>query len=85
MVCEVQLVNYLVATGMPVGLILDFGESRVEFKRKNKKCPVNPVILSKIALVLIEIDLFATRLLRNLPYFQSSLRDFMVQLFGNRQ
>jgi GxxExxY protein len=33
---EVQLVNYLVATGKPVGLILNFGESKVEIKRKVK-------------------------------------------------
>ena len=33
---EVQLVNYLVATGKPVGLILIFGESKVEIKRKIK-------------------------------------------------
>ena len=31
---EVQLVNYLVATKKPVGLILNFGERRVEIKRK---------------------------------------------------
>jgi len=31
---EVQLVNYLVATGKPVGLILNFGEKKVEVKRK---------------------------------------------------
>jgi len=31
---EVQLVNYLVATRKPVGLILNFGESKVEIKRK---------------------------------------------------
>ncbi|MFH1719597.1 MAG: GxxExxY protein [Planctomycetota bacterium] len=31
---EVQLVNYLVATGKPVGLILNFGEQKVEVKRK---------------------------------------------------
>ena len=31
---EVQLVNYLVATGKPIGLILNFGESKVEVKRK---------------------------------------------------
>ncbi len=31
---EVQLVNYLVATGKPVGLLLNFGESKVEVKRK---------------------------------------------------
>ena len=33
---EVQLVNYLVATGKPIGLILNFGESKVEVKRKVK-------------------------------------------------
>ena len=34
---EVQLVNYLVATGKPVGLILNFGERKVEIKRKIKE------------------------------------------------
>ena len=33
---EVQLVNYLVATGKPVGLILNLGERKVEIKRKVK-------------------------------------------------
>lgn len=33
---EVQLVNYLVATGKPLGLILNFGETKVEIKRKVK-------------------------------------------------
>ena len=33
---EVQLVNYLVATGKPVGLILNYAESKVEVKRKIK-------------------------------------------------
>ncbi len=31
---EVQLVNYLVATGKSVGLVLNFGEHKVEIKRK---------------------------------------------------
>ena len=31
---EVQLVNYLVATGKPLGLILNFGERKVEVRRK---------------------------------------------------
>lgn len=31
---EIQLVNYLVATGIPVGLLINFGESKVEVKRK---------------------------------------------------
>ena len=31
---EVQLVNYLVATNKPVGLLLNFAESGVEIKRK---------------------------------------------------
>jgi GxxExxY protein len=33
---EVQLVNYLVAIGKPFGLILNFGERKVEVKRKIK-------------------------------------------------
>ena len=33
---EVQLVNYLTATGKPVGLLLNFGEQKVEVKRKVK-------------------------------------------------
>jgi len=31
-----QLVNYLVATGKPVGLVLNFGEKKLEVKRKVK-------------------------------------------------
>ena len=31
---EVQLVNYLVATGKPVGLLLNFGEKKVDVRRK---------------------------------------------------
>jgi len=31
---EIQLVNYLVATGKPVGLLINFGEHRVEIRRK---------------------------------------------------
>lgn len=34
---EVQLVNYLVATGKPLGLLINFGERRVEVKRKVKE------------------------------------------------
>ena len=33
---EVQLVNYLVATGKPVGMILNLGERKVEIKLKMK-------------------------------------------------
>jgi GxxExxY protein len=33
---EVQLVNYLVATKKPVGLLINFGEEKVEIKRKVK-------------------------------------------------
>ena len=33
---EVQLVNYLVANGRPVGLLINFGETRAEVKRKVK-------------------------------------------------
>ena len=31
---EMQLVNYLVATGKPLGLLLNFGEIKVDVKRK---------------------------------------------------
>lgn len=33
---EVQLVNYLVATGKPIGLLLNFSERKIEVKRKVK-------------------------------------------------
>ncbi|MFA6743825.1 MAG: GxxExxY protein, partial [Candidatus Neomarinimicrobiota bacterium] len=31
---EVQLVNYLTATGINIGLLINFGEEKVEIKRK---------------------------------------------------
>ncbi len=34
---EIQLVNYLAATGMPVGLVINFGEERIEIKRKVRR------------------------------------------------
>ncbi len=34
---EVQVVNYLVATGKPLGLLINVGESGVEVKRKVKE------------------------------------------------
>lgn len=36
---EVQLVNYLVATRKDVGLLLNFGETKVEVKRKVRELP----------------------------------------------
>jgi hypothetical protein len=33
---KLQLVDYLVATGKPVGLILNFGARKVDLKRKVK-------------------------------------------------
>jgi GxxExxY protein len=33
---EVQLVNYLTSTGIEIGLLLNFGASRLEFKRKHR-------------------------------------------------
>jgi len=34
---EIPLVNNLVATGKPVGLVLNFGERKVEVKRKERE------------------------------------------------
>jgi GxxExxY protein len=46
---EVQLVNYLTATGVEIGLLLNFGAQRLEFKRKTRtyreKQPVKDFIL----------------------------------------
>ena len=43
---EQQLVNYLTATGIEVGLLLNFGSERLEFKRKHRifrpNSPSNP-------------------------------------------
>lgn len=39
---EIQLVNYLVATGIDVGLILNFGEQKVEIKRKVRILRLTP-------------------------------------------
>jgi len=36
---EIQLVNYLVATGKPVSLLLNFGERKVDARRKVKDLP----------------------------------------------
>ena len=57
---EIQLVNYLVATGISVGLLINFGKTKVEIKRKvrqltnwdwldlqDKTNPDHPVILSE--------------------------------------
>lgn len=33
---EVQLVNYLTATGVGIGLLLNFGGEKLEFKRKHR-------------------------------------------------
>jgi GxxExxY protein len=33
---ELQLVNYLTATGLEVGLLLNFGAESLQFKRKNR-------------------------------------------------
>jgi GxxExxY protein len=34
---EIQLVNYLVATEKPIGLVINFSEKKVEIKRKVRK------------------------------------------------
>ena len=38
---EMQLVNYLVSTGMDLGLLINFGEEKVEVKRKLRILPKN--------------------------------------------
>ncbi|MEP6698846.1 MAG: GxxExxY protein [Verrucomicrobiota bacterium] len=40
---EVQLVNYLVATGIDEGLLLNFGHQRLEFKKKFRLPKSEPV------------------------------------------
>ena len=40
---EQQLVNYLKATGIDIGLLLNFGSSSLEVRRKVRSLPVNPV------------------------------------------
>jgi GxxExxY protein len=42
---EVQLVNYLVATGKPVGLLINFGPGGVEVRRKVRELSTSPSIL----------------------------------------
>lgn len=37
---EIQLVNYLAATGIELGLLINFGESKVEVKRKYRTKPI---------------------------------------------
>jgi GxxExxY protein len=39
---EVQLVNYLTATRMDVGLLFNFGAPRLEIKRKTRTLPPKP-------------------------------------------
>jgi GxxExxY protein len=41
---EVQLVNYLVSTKKPVGLIINFGEEKVEIKRKIKDLRIHRIL-----------------------------------------
>ena len=43
---EVQLVNYLTATGVDIGLLLNFGSDRLQFRRKHRIFqPKTPSIL----------------------------------------
>jgi GxxExxY protein len=40
---EVQLVNYLTATGVELGLLLNFGAPKLEFKRKTRTYRPKPI------------------------------------------
>ncbi|MFO8101244.1 MAG: GxxExxY protein [Dehalococcoidia bacterium] len=46
---EAQLVNYLVATGKPLGLLINFGEMRVEVKRKYRDFNGDQKVQSELA------------------------------------
>ena len=62
---EAQLVNYLHATNLEIGLLLNFGATKLEIKRKHKTyrpkplpvSPENPVLLSKktTAFTILEV------------------------------
>jgi GxxExxY protein len=41
---EVQTVNYLTATGLDIGLLINFGSSRLQFKRKFRRKGADPLI-----------------------------------------
>lgn len=51
---EVQLVNYLTATGFDIGLLINFGAERLEFKRKHRKYREKAVPNYREALTLID-------------------------------
>ena len=46
---EVQVVNYLTATGVDVGLLLNFGADRLQFKRKARSYRLPPDLSGRIA------------------------------------
>jgi GxxExxY protein len=52
---EVQLVNYLTATGKPVGLLINFGADGVEVKRKVGDLPQDCVETSNLILSILSI------------------------------
>lgn len=43
---EAQVVNYLTSTGLNVGLLFNFGASKLEFKRKHRICRKSTAPLS---------------------------------------
>lgn len=55
---EVQLVNYLTATGKDVGLVINFGPEQVEIKRKSKTLLCFPQ--NGIAMVLNQLPATGT-------------------------
>lgn len=53
---EVQLVNYLVATGMPVGLLRNFGETGVRIRRRVRRLPAKPTASAAAVLAATSTD-----------------------------
>ncbi len=45
---EVQVVNYLRATGIELGLVLNFGAGKLQIKRRSRERPSSPLSLQEV-------------------------------------